>query len=414
MDKKIEKPKWTKLKIIRLVGLLFFITLVFYGFKYMNTKTYIVNANKITTKTVIEDDFQDMIMVNGDVEPIGLVFVNTIEGGTVDQIFSEDGVYVEAGTPLVKLSNPSVTLSYMNQETAIIEQINNLRNLKLSLEKDQRDLSESLMDSENRLSDEKRAFKIDSVLYTKKVIAANDYDNREANFKYLKSKRDFMNSNVVKSKSDNNIQIQQINRSINLMQRNLEMIHSNIENMLVKAPVSGMLSSFDPVIGESLSANQTVAKIDLQTGFKVKALVDEYYLSMVKPNQLARFYLDGQLINLKIKKVLPEVINRQFEIELIFIDEVPQTVTLGQSLQVRLELSKAKKSIMIPRGNYYQSSGGQYVFVLDNEGLAHKRTIKLGNQNPSHYQVLQGLHPGETIITSSYDAFKNFESIKIK
>ncbi len=302
---------------------------------------------------------------------------------------------------------------YKNQETAIVEHINNLRNLKLTLEKDQRDLAESMIDSENSLAEIERSFKIDSVLYDKEIIARKDYVDMRESYKYQQRKRDFMNKNVKKSEKDNKIQIQQINSSIEMMQRNLEMIHENIEKMLMRAPVSGMLSSFDPNIGESYGKNQTIAKIDVQSGFKIKGQVDEYYLSMVKPGQLARFSFDGELIDLKVKKVLPEVVNRRFEIELVFVSEVPKSVTIGQSLQVRLELSKAQKSLMIPRGNYFQSSGGQFVFVLDGKGEAHKRIIKLGSQNPSYYQVLEGLSEGERFITSSYEDFKNYETIKI-
>ncbi len=396
-----------------MAGAFLLLVLLFFGFKSINRKIYKVNKDRITVKEVIEGEFQDMILIEGDVEPVNLVLVNTLEGGSVEAIYAEDGVYVEEGTPLLKLSNPSVTLGYMNQETAIVEQINNLRNLRLSLEKDQRNLDESLIDSENKLDETKRRYKTDSLLFSKDVIAKNDYvDIREA-YQYQKQKRNLLYNNVMKSSNDNRIQIQQINTSIDMMQRNLEMIHENMEKMLVRAPVSGMLSSFDPIIGESFTRNQTVAKIDVQSGFKIKGQVDEYYLSRVKPGQLARFSLDGEMVDLQVKKVLPEVVNRRFEIELVFVSEVPRSVTLGQSLQVRLELSKAERSLMIPRGNYFQSSGGQYVFVLDGEGEAHKRFIKLGNQNPSYYQVLEGLEKGEKFITSSYDDYKNYETILI-
>lgn len=413
MDKRIEKKKWTQTKKLYVAGTIILLILAFFGLKAFNKKTYKVNASKISVKKVIEGDFQDMILIDGDVEPIHLVLVNTLEGGTVEEIFIEDGIIVEKGTPLLRLSNPSVTLGYMNQETAIVEQINNLRNLKLSLEKDQRDLTESLIDSENSLADETRNYKVDSVLYAKHIIAKNDFINRRESFKYLKNKRDLVDRNVTKSRQDNKAQIQQINRSIGMMQRNLEMIHNNIDKMLVRAPVSGMLSSFDPVIGESYGNNQTVAKIDVQSGFKIKGQVDEYYLSMVKPGQLARFSFDGELINLKVKKVLPEVVDRRFEIELIFENTPPKAITIGQSLQVRLELSKAQRALMIPRGSYFQSSGGQYVYVLNGDGEAKKRYIKLGSQNPSYYQVLEGLNAGDEFISSSYDDFKNYESIKI-
>jgi len=413
MDRKIEKKKWSQKKIITIAGLILILVLSFFGLRVINKKIYKIDASKISVKKAFEGDFQDVILIEGDVEPIDLVLVNTLEGGTVEDIFIENGAHVEKGTPLLRLNNPSATIGYMNQETAIIEQINNLRSLKLSLEQDQRDLKEALIDSENSLAEVERNYKVDSVLYSKDVIARNDYVERQESYKYLKNKRDFMNTNVVKSTQDNLVQIRQINTSISLMQRNLNLIRENIEKLLVKAPTAGLLSSFDPDIGESYTRNQTVAKIDVQSGFKIKGLVDEYYLSSVKPGQLANFSFNGALINLKVKKVFPEVKNRKFEIELIFVDELPNDITIGQSVQVRLELSKSKKSIIIPRGNYFQASGGQYVFVLDGKGEAHKRYIKLGNQNPSHYQVLEGLDANEEFISSSYDDFKNYETIKI-
>jgi HlyD family secretion protein len=415
MDKKIEKKKWDQKKTIYTIGGVVILLLFYVGATSLGKKTYKVDASKISVKKASKGNFQDVILIEGDVEPVDLVLVNTLEGGTVDEIFIEDGVKVTKGTPLLRLSNPSVTLNYMNQETAIIEQINNLRNLKLSLEKVQRDLDESLMDSENNLAITERAFKVDSALYAKDIIAKNDFINRKESYKYLKSKRDFMLKNVRTSANDNQAQINQINTSISLMERNLKLIHSNIDKMLVRAPVTGMLSSFDPVIGESYNRNQNVAKIDVQSGFKIKGQVNEYYLSTVKKGQLARFILNGEQVDLKVSKVLPEVVNRQFEIELVFVKTPPSSITIGQSIQVRLELAKAQESILLPRGNYFQSSGGQFVFVIDKEnGTAHKRKIKLGSQNPSYYQVLEGINVGESFISSSYDAYKNYETIIIK
>lgn len=413
MDRKIEKKKWTSKRMYSLGGGAIAIILLFFVFKAINKSYYKLDASRISIKEVVEGDFQDMILIDGDIEPNNLVLVNTLEGGTVDEIFIEDGIYIEKGTPLLRLSNPQVTLNYMNQETAIVEQINNLRNLKLSLEKEQRNLDESLLDSENKLAEISRTYKVDSVLYQKEIIAKNDFIEVTESYKYQLKKRDFMNKNVKRSSKENGLQIQQINKSITMMERNLEMIHDNIEKMLVRAPVSGVLSSFDPVIGESFSRNQTVAKIDTKTGFKVIGQVDEYYLSMVKPGQMAVFSMDGALVELKVKKAIPEVVNRRFEIEMTFESEVPEAVTLGQSIQVRLELSEAQRSLMIPRGNYFQSSGGQYVFVLDDKGEAHKRFIKLGSKNPSYYQVLEGLEEGDRFISSSYDNYKNYETVKI-
>jgi len=179
----------------------------------------------------------------------------------------------------------------------------------------------------------------------------------------------------------------------------------------VRAPVSGRLSSFDPVIGESYLPNQTIAKIDVLKGFKVKGLVNEFYLSQVKPGQKARFSFDGEIVELEVKKVLPEVITGNFEIDLIFLEKAPEAIRTGLSVQVRLELSQASIAIKIPRGSYFHSSGGRFVFVLGPNNDAYKRNIRIGRQNPSYYEVLEGLEDGEKIITSSYDAFKTYDKI---
>ncbi|PHS51542.1 MAG: hypothetical protein COB01_10185 [Lutibacter sp.] len=184
MDKKIVKKKWSQKKLYYVGGTILLILLLFFGFKSFNKKIYKISASKISTKEVIEGKFLDVILIDGDVEPINLVLVNTLEGGSVEEIFIEDGIKVEKGTPLLRLSNPAVTMQYMNQETAIMEQINNLRNLKLSLEKDQRSLVESLIDSENVLAEVGRSFKVDSVLYSKEIIARNDFINLRESYKY--------------------------------------------------------------------------------------------------------------------------------------------------------------------------------------------------------------------------------------
>ncbi|NER14355.1 HlyD family efflux transporter periplasmic adaptor subunit [Leptobacterium flavescens] len=413
MDRKIEKKTWDVKRLIFIGGGLLLLVLLLLGAKLVNRKVYRLDASRITVKKAFTGDFQDAILIDGDVEPVNLVLVNTVEGGTVEEIFVEDGVFVEKGTPLLRISNPTVLLNYLSQETAIAEQINNLRNLKLSLEKDQRALEESLIDSENNLANSRRAYKTDSVLYQKNVIAKNDFVNREKDYKYLTEKRNFLQSNVNKSLQDSKTQLSQINQSISRMSRNLELINQSIENMLIKAPVSGRLSSFDPVIGESYNSNTTVAKIDVLSGFKIRGSIDEFYLGRVKPNQLARFSLDGGFVPLKVKKVLPEVQNGRFEVELVFADETPASIAIGQSLQVRLELSQTTKALLIPKGAFFQASGGQFVFVLNDKGEAVKRQIKIGRQSPVYYEILEGLDEGDQFISSSYEAYKDYELIEI-
>jgi len=413
MDRKIGKDRWTKKRLLYISLILVALVLSVFGFKSLNKKVYKVDSNRITVKKVTEGDFQDIILIESVVEPITSVLVNTSEGGLVEEVFIEDGVMIQKGTPLLKLNNSAATLGYMTQETAIIEQMNNLQNLKLSLEKDQRDLTESLIDIEYQLANDERDFKVDTLLFDQGVIAKTNYDDSEQAYKYQQKKRDFLEENVSKSREDNKVQIERINRSIELMERNLLVIHDNMEKMLVRAPVTGRLSSFDPVIGESFAGSQTIAKIDVMKGYKVIGQVDEYYLSTVKAGQAARFSFNGEIVELTIKKVLPEVIGGRFEVELLFVDKAPENIRTGLSLQVRLELSETNTAIIIPRGNFFHAFGGQYVYVLDENVKAHKRKIRIGRQNPSYYEVLEGLEVGEKFITSSYESYKNFETITI-
>ncbi|MFT5765910.1 MAG: HlyD family secretion protein [Saprospiraceae bacterium] len=413
MDRKVEKKRWTKKSVLYILGFIVLLILSTLGFRSLNKKTYNLDQSKITVKEVKQGEFQDIILIDANVAPITSVLVNTPEGGTVEEVFIEDGVMVKKGTPLLKLNNPSLVLTYMTQETAIVEQINNLQNLKLSLEKDQRGLRESLIDIEYELSDKERDFKIDTLLFSDGIVAKNNFVDTYESYKYQQKKRDFLEENVNQSKTDNAIQIKRINRSIEMMDRNLEVIHENMKKLLVRAPVTGRLSSFDPVIGESFQGSQTIAKIDVMKGYKVTGQVDEYYLSSVKAGQSARFSFNGEIIELTVKKVLPEVINGRFEIEMTFVSETPKAITTGLSLQARLELSETSKAMIIPRGSFFNTFGGQYVFVLNNDNQAEKRKIRIGRQNPSHYEVLDGLMEGEKIITSSYEAFKNFETITI-
>ena len=363
MDRKVDKSRWTKKRLLYISMAVLVIVLSVLGFRSLNKKVYKLDRNKITVKDVKSGDFQDIILVDAVVEPIASVLVNTSEGGMVEEVFIEDGEMVQKGTPLLKLNNPAAMLGYMTQETAIVEQMNNLQNLKLSLEKDQRDLTESLIDIEYDLANNERDFRVDTILFDQGVIAKTNYQDTEEAFKYQQKKKAFLQENVNKSRADNKVQLERINRSIELMERNLEVIHDNMERMLVRAPVTGRLSSFDPVIGESFAGRQTIAKIDVLKGFKIIGQVDEYYLSTVKPGQAARFSFNGEIIELKVKKVLPEVIGGRFEVELVFVSKTPKDIRTGLSLQVRLELSEASQAIMIPRGNFFHTFGGQYVFV---------------------------------------------------
>ena len=413
MDKKITENRWTLKRIGLRVGVPVLVVLVIVGFRLIGKKVYVIEAEKVKTAKVIYADFKDEVLINGTIEPITTVFVNATEGGTVAEVFVEDGAFVEKGRPLLKLSNPTVLLQYMTQETAIVEQVNNLRNIKLELDKNQRQLKEDLLDMEYNLAEVKRKFKVDTVLFMREAIARNEFLKTNENYRYQVKKKALLENTVKKESNDYHVQISQINASIDLMQRNLSVIRDNIEGLTVKAPISGRLSSFNPVIGKSFSRGESLGKISVQHGYLVRSEVDQYYVTAVKPGQVGTFNFNGKDVLLEVKKVLPEVVNGKFQIDFKFLEGEPEKLRQGQNLQIRLALAATQKSLIIPKGSYYHSTGGRWVYVVNELGEGTKRNISIGKQNPDCYQVISGVEEGEVIITSSYDHYKNNEFLKI-
>lgn len=411
MDRKIERKKWTWRRLALWVALpALVVTLIVMAFSGREA-TYRVPAERVTLGTVIYGDFQDLISVQGIVEPVITIQIDASEGGVVEEIFVEDGALVEAGQPLLRLSNTALTLDFMNRETQIVEQINNLRSTRISLDLTKRQVEEQLVDISYQLAERQRQWKIDSALYGDKVIAKSEYEASRANCTYLEKKKALLEERLATDEAYRTSQLGNIDASMNMMERNLEAIRKNLENLVVKAPISGQLNSFDHEIGQTRSQGENLGRVDVLDAYLVSAQVDQYYLNRLQTGQEASVTIGGAEYRMKVSKVFPTVVDNQFEIHLHFTDTVPAGIRRGQNLQVKLELSARTRSLMVPRGGFYQSTGGKYVFVLNGAGEAYRREITLGSQNPTYIQVLDGLNEGEQIITSGYDAFGEVERI---
>lgn len=412
MDKKIDKKKkpWFKIALwsTLVVGVAFI-----YIAAGNSTNTIHIDQEKIRIAEVVFDDFQERIPVSGTVEPLRTVFLDAIEGGTVEKIFVEDGAIVQEGTPLIKLSNTNMVLDYMNRETQIVEQINNLRSTRIQMELNEQNIKQQVLEIEYQLADMKEQFAIDTVLYQQDVIARKSYNESKNRFDFLNKKRDLLADNYKKDAAYRQQQIKQIDRSIIMMERNLEAIRKNLDNLTIKAPVSGVLTSFDHEIGENKTRGENLGRIDIPDGYRVSVLIDEHFLNRIKIGQAGSFTLNNQNFSISTQKILPQVENRQFEIKMEFNDSIPNDIRRGQNLAINIELSQPQKAILIPRGSYYNQTGGKWVFVLNNDGIAEKREIKLGRQNPEFYEVLEGIEPGEQVITSSYQNYLDKDELII-
>jgi len=412
MDKVIQKKKFNKKSILIIVGIVIFMGLVAYGYSLSLNKVYKADADKITISKVQYGDFEDVVLLNASVVPLTSVIVSSSEGGTVAQIFTENGATVVAGTPLLRIANPNALSNYTASETSITEQINQLRKLRLDLEQNQRVMSQDMMDIENSLRTASRKYKIDSALFSKKVITKEEFNTSSQDYEYYQGRKTLLKQAVKQENQSRVMQLQQIEVSISRMNESLQTIRQNIENMTIKAPVSGRLSSYDPIIGKSYGANEMLGKIDVLQGYKLQAGVDEYYLNRVKEGQTAQCEFNGKTYSLTVRKVIPEIISGQFQVELSFEGKSPDELRRGLSMQVKLTLSDNSKSLLLAQGQFFQSTGGSWVFVVK-DGKATKRNVKIGRKNYLYYEVLEGLQKDEDVITSSYDQFNQYDVIEI-
>ncbi len=412
MDRVIEKKKWPAKRIALWVGIpLGAILLLYLVLSGAGKESLNVQAERVNIATVEKGTFDDNIPITGNVEPLKSIFITANEGGNVEEIFVEDGTRVKKGDPLLRLANSNLMLDFMNRETQIIEQINNLRNTRLTIEQNKRSLNDQLIDIDYQLIEAERQYRMDSSLFSQNVIPDNDFQATRNNIEYLRKKRAFTRQNINREEAIQNTQLTRIDRSITLMERNLEAIRRNLENLTIKAPIDGQLTGFNHYLGESKQRGESLGQVNDLSGFMVRCNVDEFYLSRVRNGQTGSFQFGGSTYGLFVSKVLPQVTNGQFQIEMDFSDSIPPGITRGQSLQIKLSLSGKVEALLVERGGFYQSTGGNWVFVLVDEHKAVRRQVEMGRQNTDYVEVISGLKPGDQIISNSYTNYGDAQEL---
>ena len=416
MDKIIEKKKWTPKKILWLsVGTILGILIIYNIFWGDHTSKFNVQKDRISIETVQNDYFQDYITQTGTVQPISTIYLDAIEGGRVEELMIEEGTMVTAGDKILRLSNTNLHLDIMNREANLAEQINNLRNTRLSMEQNKLSLKRQLLDLDYQISIQKRSYENSADLFDQKYISDTEFEETKERYDYLVKTRELVIENQNADSLFREIQVAQLENSVDQMEMNLEFVRMKLENLNVKAPVSGLLVSVNAEIGEAIGTGQRLGQIHVLDEFKIRLEIDEHYISRVNSNLIGEFDFTGSTYRLSIKKIYPEVRNGRFGVDLVFTHDVPDQIRTGQTFRVKLELGQSEMAMLVPRGGFYQSTGGQYIFVLDpTEKFAIKRDIRLGRMNPRYYEVLEGLEAGERVIISSYDNFGRAEKLIMK
>ncbi|AZI39411.1 efflux RND transporter periplasmic adaptor subunit [Epilithonimonas vandammei] len=412
MDTKIVKKK-SKLKFV-LIIIASAVAIAIFGWYFLNQKkTYNVKSEDITIDEVTNGKFEDMLMVTAQTQSLNSSLVNVLEGGAVKEIFAEDGQMLTKGQPIARVYNPNTEFNYLNQETGIMQQISQMRSSLLELKNQEFNQDKELLQSQNDYNTALQTFNLQKRLYDAEIGKKTDYDIALQNLNYQKDRKQIVEKGASNEKLSRNSQFSAINNSINQMEKSLNILRSNKNNFLIMSPASGRLSSFNISLGQNLTSGESIGKIDLMGGYKLVAKVDEYYINKLTNGIKGTLDNNGKEYEVIITKILPEVKDGQFSVELNFIDAKIENLKIGMTFGVKLKLSADTQSMMIPKGNFYKDTNGKWIFVVKNN-KAEKRNISLGRENPLYYEVTSGLKQGESVITSDYSELKKYEILDIR
>ncbi|MCL2072736.1 MAG: HlyD family efflux transporter periplasmic adaptor subunit [Marinilabiliaceae bacterium] len=416
MDRKIEKKKGLRLKHVLIavsVALLFFI--IIKAFFSSGVSTYRTQADKLTISTAKTGSFKDYISVIGTVMPSTTIFLDVDEGGKVLKKVIEEGEMVKKGDIIVILENSDLNLQILNTESQLAYQSNELRNTLISMEQQKISNKQQLLNIDYELMRLKRSFEQNQTLFEKGFVSKELYLISKENYELAQQDRELRYERMVQDSIFRENQKTQMNNSLQNMQQNLQIVKQRLENLNVRAPENGQLGTLDLEIGQSIGRGHRIGQIHILDQYKIVSYVDEHYIDRVKRDLSATFERQDRQFEIEVIKVYPEVRDGRFQIDFRFSAEKPENLRTGQTYHLKLELGESSDAVLLPRGGFFQSTGGQWVFILDPTGkFATKRNIRIGRQNPQFYEVLEGIEPGEKVITSSYEMFGKNEKIELK
>ena len=358
--------------------------------------------------------FQENIPVSGNVLPITTIYLDALEGGRVDELYVEDGAIMKQGDPILRLSNTDLELSLVNQETSVYNLLTQMQISQNAARQNTINKLTRMTDVENALIEASRVYQLNKKLFDQKAIGRQEFQESENNYNYQKQQmelaQEILKQDSISTKQETN----QAQNSFSRTQSALKLMRKKVGDLVVKAPVDGQLTSLDAEIGQSKNKGERLGQLDVLSGFKVRADIDEHYISRIYTGQRGTFLFNSKEYSLIIKKVFTQVTGGRFQVDMLFEEKV-EGVRRGQSLQIRLALSEEKQAILVPKGGFFQQTGGNWIFKLNEAGtIAYKVDIRLGTKNTEYYEVLEGLEPGDKVITSSYDNYGDKQELVLK
>lgn len=419
MDKVIEKKKgiaaaFTK-KSVKWWALGAFVILVVVLLLTGRRSVLRVDGSTILTGTARQGEFNDYIRVSGQVQPMTTVQLSPTEGGNVKRIVVEEGSHVNEGDVIVVLGNENLDMQILNSEAELAEKENILRNTMISMEQQKLSVRQEKLSLQIEVRRARRAYEQNKALYEEKLIAKEEYLKASEDYELAKDKLELVTDRERQDSLYRSVQIAQMHESLENMRLNMNMIRRRKENLSVKAPISGELGLLDVELGQSVAAGAKIGQINNLDSYKIEAQIDEHYIDRVAPGLEATFERQREKYSSVIRKVYPEVRDGKFKADFRFEGQQPENIRTGQTYYLNLQLGQSAEAILIPRGSFYQNTGGKWVYVLNADGTkATKRSVRIGRQNPQYYEVIEGLAPGDKVIISSYDSLGDKDELIIK
>ncbi len=410
MDIKLEKKRgWKALFQMKNLKWAFAaVLIIFIGWLLLrdHSSTLRIDAQLINVATVEQGEFNDYVRLTGTVQPMTTVQLSPLESGVVERIISEEGTSVRRGDVILEMSNNSLSMQILQSEADLAEKQNILRNTMIQMEQERLALRQERLQLDLEVSRAKRAYEHSESLYKDNLLAREEYLQSREDYDLAVRKRELVVERQRQDSLYRSTQVEQMEESLRSMQLNMQLIRQRVDNLSVKAPIDGEVGMLDAVLGQSLQQGANIGQVNNLQTYKVQAEVDEHYIDRVTTGLMASFERQDTEYALQLRKVYPEVRNGQFKADFRFADAAPENIRTGQTYYINLQLGEAAEAVLIPRGSFYQATGGKWIYVLDPSGdRAYRREIRIGRQNPQYYEVLEGLQTGEKVITSSYDNF---------
>ena len=413
MDIPLKKKRFTTKKIAIIGGSVLIVALIVFVLISSTGKSKLnVEKERISISEVRKGNFQENIPVNGVVLPIKTIYLDAMEGGRVEERFVEDGKMMEKGEPIIRLSNTDLELSLVNQETSVYNLLTQMQISQNASRQNTINRRNNLTDVENQFVEAKRLYKLNEKLYKKGAVGKQDFLESKNNYNYQKEKLNLAQQVLAQDSTAVNQEARQAKESYERTRKALQLMRKKVEDLVVRAPIDGQLTALDAEIGQSKSKGERLGQIDVVSAYKVRAEIDEHYISRIFNGQRGEFNFNGKKFQIEIKKVYTQVSNGRFQVDMHFLEEAPDNIRRGQSLQIKLALSQEKEAVLVSKGGFFQQTGGNWIFKISEDGESAYRTpIQLGSQNTEYYEVLGGIEPGDRVITSSYSNFGEIEEL---